>query len=298
MSPRDITFSLLSSPDWQDYELLDSGNGLRLERVGPYILVRPEAQAIWKPRLPQKKWDQADAVFQPTGEESGGHWNYRKHIDSAWKIRYKYLTFWARTASSRHVGFFPEQAAQWDWIIERIQSAGKQVSVLNLFGYTGLASLAAAHGGAKVTHVDASKKTLSQARENQIISGMEDRPIRWIVDDALKFVKRESRRQIKYDGLILDPPKFGRGPKGEVWEFFESIPVLLNECRALLGNKPLFLIITAYAIRASALSLYYVLDELMSGQAGLVDAGELVLQDKSGERLLSMAIYARWHSDS
>ena len=290
------TLSLLSSPGWEEYELLDSGNGLRLERVGPYTLVRPEAQAVWSPKLQPKKWEQADAVFQPAGEESGGHWKYRKPIDATWKMRYKSLTFWARTAASRHVGFFPEQAIHWDWIGERVASAGRPVNVLNLFGYTGLASLSAAQAGAKVTHVDASKKTVSQARENQVLAGLEDKPIRWIVDDALKFVKREIRREVFYDGLILDPPKFGRGPKGEVWEFFPALPTLLEECRPLFGKQPLFLVITAYAIRASALSLYYATQEIMQEHRGTLDAGELVLQEKSGGRLLSMAIYTRWQA--
>ena len=286
--------SLLLSPDWEDYELLDSGDGLRLERIGPYTFVRPEAQAVWSPTLQPEIWERADAVFQPTGEESGGHWNFRKQIESRWKIRYKSLAFWARTAGSRHVGFFPEQAAHWDWIGERVTSAGRPVNVLNLFGYTGLATLAAAQSGAKVTHVDASKKTIIQARENQVLAELENKPIRWIVDDALKFVKREARRHASYDGLILDPPKFGRGPKGEVWEYYQALPTLLDECRLILGERPLFIVITAYAIRASALSLYYATREILQG--GILDAGELVLQEKSGGRLLSMAIYARWRA--
>ena len=290
--------SLLTSPEWNQYDLLDSGNGLRLERIGPYTLVRPEAQAVWTPRLPSTKWEQADAVFQPTGEESGGYWKYRRSIDAAWKMRYKSLAFWARTAASRHVGFFPEQAAHWDWIEERIATAKRTVNVLNLFGYTGIASLAAAQAGAKVTHVDASKKTVAQARENQILAGLEDKPIRWIVDDALKFVKREARRGVVYDGIILDPPKFGRGPKGEVWEFFDAFPSLLTECRPLFGEQPLFLVITAYAIRASALSLYYATQDMMRGYGGHLDAGELVLREQSGGRLLSMALYTRWQEAS
>jgi 23S rRNA (cytosine1962-C5)-methyltransferase len=290
------TLSLLNSPDWEDYELLDSGQGLRLERIGPYTLVRPESQAIWSPMLKPDKWDQADAIFQPTGEESGGHWMFRRPIEAVWKIRYKSLAFWARTAASRHVGFFPEQAAHWDWIGKRVASVGRQVSVLNLFGYTGIASLAAAQAGAIVTHVDASKKMVSQARENQVLAKLGDKPIRWIVDDALKFVKRETRRQVFYDGLILDPPKFGRGPKGEVWEFFQALPTLLEECRPLLAKHPLFIVITAYAIRASALSLYYAMREIIVEQGGTLDAGELTLQEKSGGRLLSMAIYSRWQA--
>jgi 23S rRNA (cytosine1962-C5)-methyltransferase len=291
------SLTLLSSPGWEDYELLDSGKGQRLERIGPYTVVRPEAQAVWSPKLQAKKWEQADAIFQPTGEESGGYWKYQRPVESAWKMRYKSLAFWARTAASRHVGFFPEQAVHWNWISERVVAAKRPVNVLNLFGYTGIASLAAAQAGAKVTHVDASKKSVAQARENQSLAGLVDKPIRWIVDDALKFVRREIRREMKYDGLILDPPKFGRGPKGEVWEFFEALPSLLEECRLLFGKQPLFLVITAYAIRASALSLYYATQEMMHEHTGYLDAGELVLQEKSAGRLLSMAIYTRWQAD-
>lgn len=288
------SLSLLSSPDWEDYALLDSGNGQRLERIGPFTLIRPEPQAVWTPALPLKRWEQADAIFQPTGEESGGYWKYRKPVNNAWKVRYKSLTFWARTASSRHVGFFPEQAVHWDWIGERVTTAGRSVNILNLFGYTGLASLAAARAGARVAHVDASKKSVSQARENQALSGLEDRPIRWIVEDALKFVRREIRRGVTYDGLIMDPPKFGRGPKGEVWEFFQALPTLLHECQPLFSEQPLFLVITAYAIRASALSLYFATQETMQRYDGTLEAGELILHEKSAGRLLSMAIYTRW----
>lgn len=286
--------SLSISPNWEDYELLDSGNGLRLERIGPYTFVRPDGQVIWSPRLIPKDWEDADAVFQPTGGEGGGHWKYQRKIDAAWKIHYKSITFWARTTGSRHVGFFPEQANHWDWIAEKVSSAGRQVNVLNLFGYTGIASLIAASSGAKVTHVDASKNSINQAKENQVAAGLEDKPIRWIVDDAIKFVKREVRRQVTYDGLILDPPKFGRGPKGEVWEYFEALPALLKECRPLLGKQPLFVVLTAYAIRASALSLYFAMQDILKG--GNNEAGELVLQEKSAGRLLSMAIYARWQA--
>lgn len=170
------------------------------------------------------------------------------------------------------------------------------VNVLNLFGYTGLATLAAAAAGAKVTHVDASRKAITWARENQTLSGLEGRPIRWIVEDALKFVQREARRGVKYDGILLDPPKFGRGPKGEVWEVYKSLPELLSACRAVLSDRPLFAVLTVYAVKASALHLYYALDEMMRGFGGKLECGELVTQEKSGERLLSSAVYARWEN--
>jgi len=285
---------LLTSPDWKDYELLDSGDGQKLERYGPYNFVRPEVQAVWKRTLPQKRWQSAHAVFQPTQEESGGHWSFNKPVEPGWVMSYKGLKFLAQTTAGRHVGVFPEQAAQWDWMAETIQAARRPVHVLNLFGYTGLATLAAAQAGARVTHVDASKKSIAWARNNQSLSGLEEKPIRWIVDDALKFVQREARRGTMYEGLVLDPPKFGRGPIGEVWEFFKLLSELLSACRLVLSDQPLFVWLTAYAIRASALSLYYSLDEMVSGLGGQVAAGELALMECSAGRMVSMAIFSRW----
>ena len=285
---------LLQSTDWVDYELLDSGAGARLERFGPYIFERPEHQAVWQRSFSEARWQSAHATFQPTGEESGGRWQFRQPINPTWVMQYKGLKFQAQASASRHLGVFPEQAAHWDWIEEHIRAANRPVRVLNLFGYTGLASLAAARAGASVTHVDASKKSLAWARQNQELSGLGDRPIRWLVDDAYKFVRREARRGTHYEGLILDPPKFGRGPEGQVWEFFESLPDLLQTCRALLSRQPLFIVLTAYAIRASALSIYYAVEEMTAGLDGSLTAGELVLTERSAGRLLSMAIYTRW----
>jgi len=286
--------NLLSSPDWKDYELLDSGNGAKLERYGPYTFVRPEHQAIWQPILPSEQWQKADAVFQPTGEESGGVWKYNRSIRSSWEMRYKELKFHAHASGSRHMGVFPEQATHWDWIGDQIERAQHPIRVLNLFGYTGLASLAAAKAGGLVTHVDASKKAITMARQNQHISKLDECPIRWIVDDAYKFVRREVRRGSKYEGLIMDPPKFGRGPQGQVWELFDSLPGFLKECRSILSDQPLFIVLTAYAIRASALSVFYALKDQMKGLGGIVTTGESVLVEHSAGRLLSMAIFARW----
>jgi 23S rRNA (cytosine1962-C5)-methyltransferase len=289
---------LLSSPDWVDYELLDTGNGVKLERYGPYTFIRPEYQALWKPALPPARWHSAHAIFQPTGEESGGHWKFNRSIETSWIMSYKGLRFRAHASASRHMGVFPEQAVHWDWISERIQEAGRPVRVLNLFGYTGLATLAAAQAGAQVTHVDASKKAISMARENQSLSGLTDQPVRWLVDDAFKFVRREVRREAKYEGLILDPPKFGRGPQGQVWEFFEALPALLSDCRALMSSQPLFIVLTAYAIRASSLSIYQAICEMVSGLGGEITAGELVLIDSSASRKLPTAIFTRWCSNN
>lgn len=290
------SLELLTSPDWKDYELLDSGNGLKLERFGPYRLLRPEAEAIWKPGLSEKEWQPIHAAFQPGAEELGGHWTSPKPLPERWQMEYKGLRFWIQTTASRHVGLFPEQASQWDWISQKIEAAGHPVQVLNLFGYSGLVTLAAARSGARVTHVDASKKAISWAQENQKLSGLEDYPIRWIVDDALKFVQREARRGNQYHGIILDPPKFGRGPKGEVWEFYKLLPELLRSCRQILVARPLFLIMTAYAVKASAVTLYYAVQEMMAGLHGETLAGEIALEEKSNGRLLPTAIFARWSS--
>ena len=291
-----MNLTLLESPDWKDYEQLDSGDGLKLERFGPYRFVRPEVQAIWKRGLPESAWRDVHGVFQPTSEESGGHWDIKKAVPDKWQMTYKGIRFDVMTTPGRHLGVFPEVAAHWDWTAALIEKAARPVKVLNLFGYTGLASLVAAKAGASVTHVDASKKSVTWARDNQILSGLEQKPIRWIVDDALKFVERETRRGAKYDGIILDPPKFGRGPKGEIWEVYESLPALLQVCRAVLSDSPLFVALTMYAIRASGVHLYQSLDEMLSPFNGKTDAGELVMREKSRGRLLSQAVYARWEA--
>jgi 23S rRNA (cytosine1962-C5)-methyltransferase len=294
--------TLLESTHWKDYELLDSGDGLKLERFGPYRFVRPEAQALWKPALPPSTWNEVHAIFQPSGEESGGHWKFIKKIEEKWVMHYPLekissgLKFSVMTTPGRHLGIFPETATQWDWMVGQVQSANRPVKVLNLFGYTGLATLAVAAAGASVTHIDASKKSVGWARENQALSELDNRPIRWIVDDAMKFVQRESRRGVKYDGIILDPPKFGRGPKGEVWEVYRSLPELLEWCRSVLSDNPLFVVLTVYAVRASAVHLFYALQGAMTGWQGRLDAGELVTREKSAGRLLSHAMYARWDS--
>jgi 23S rRNA (cytosine1962-C5)-methyltransferase len=285
---------LLPSLEWDDYELLDSGEGEKLERYGPYRLVRPEPEAVWHRGLPRDDWRAAHAVFRPSPEEMGGHWEMLEPIPESWTIGYKGLRFRVQLGASRHVGVFPEQASQWDWVGKQVRDAGRPLKVLNLFGYTGLATLAAAQAGAQVTHVDASRKVIAWARENQQLSGLEDHPIRWIVDDALKFVQREARRESYYEGLILDPPKFGRGPKGEVWEFYKLIPELLEACRQVMSRKAVFIVLTAYAVKASSLTLYYAMNEMMAKQRGEVHAGEVVLSEKSVGRAVAMAIYARW----
>jgi len=304
------SFTFLETSRWKDYALLDSGDGLKLERFGNYIFVRPESQAMWKRSLDANaEWKQAHAVFQPTGEESGGHWDFKKKVEEKWEMKYDLtpsltsspspnrrgeLRFWAMTTPGRHLGVFPEVAAHWDWFSGLIAQSNREINVLNLFGYTGLATLAAAAAGAKVTHVDASKKSVSWARENQALSNLTERPIRWIVDDALKFVQRKARRGSKYDGIILDPPKFGRGPKGEVWEVHKSLPSLLEACRECLSEHPLFVVTTLYAVRASAIHVAQAMEDMMNEFEGKIEKGELVTREQSAGRLLSQAVYARW----
>jgi 23S rRNA (cytosine1962-C5)-methyltransferase len=317
-------FMLLESPHWTDYALLDSGDGLKLERFGKFVFVRPESQAMWKRSL-EVEWKQAHAIFQPTGEESGGHWDFKKNVDEKWEMRYildptltpgpslrnasqssagrgGLLRFWAMTTPGRHLGVFPEVAAHWDWfsrlVHQRVHVEHRETNVLNLFGYTGLATLAAAAAGAKVTHVDASKKSVGWARENQALSSLAEKPIRWIVDDALKFVQREARRGVEYDGIILDPPKFGRGPKGEVWDVYKSLPDLLSACRECLSANPLFVVTTVYAVRASAIHVAQAMQDMMNGFGGEIEMGELVTREQSAGRLLSQAVYARWAGNS
>ena len=303
------TFSILESSQWSDYELLDSGDGLKLERFGSYTFVRPEVQAMWHRRWTNQEWNSAHAVFHPTNEESGGHWELKKKIPERWEMKYPIasapssigkeagpgeIRFWAMTTPGRHLGVFPETAPHWDFMAELIRRTLRPVKVLNLFGYTGLASLVAAQAGAQVTHVDASRKSVTWARENQSLSGLNEKPIRWIVDDALKFVQREGRRGSRYDGIILDPPKFGRGPQGEVWEVYKSLPHLLDGCRQILTDTPLFLILTIYAVKASAIHLGQLMQEAASDPNGSLECGELVTPEKSAGRLLSQAVFARW----
>ena len=283
---------ILTTKGLDDYELLDSGRGRKLENFGGMILNRPEEQAIWTPRLAGAEWDKADAIFTgDTDEEGAGRWKRRNGLDEAWTCRHGSIRFSCRFTSFRHVGAFPEQAAHWSWMLSRLEverAAGRRPSLLNLFGYTGLASLVAAEAGAEVTHIDASKKAVAWARENQALSGMEKLPIRWIVDDAGKFAAREVRRGRRYDGILLDPPKYGRGPKGEVWDLFRDLPEMLKLGKELLKPSG-FLILTVYAIRASYLSFHRLAEEVLGNG---VESGELALVDAGGG-LLSTSLFAR-----
>ncbi|TPW28069.1 class I SAM-dependent rRNA methyltransferase [Martelella alba] len=294
---------ILESKAAGQFHLVDSGHGLKLEQYGPYRIVRPEAQALWPPLLDAATWENVDAVFTGDTDEDGmGRWRFPKGaLGEVWPMRLLDVDFLGRFTSFRHVGVFPEQVAHWSWMQDAIIKAkgGAPVRVLNLFGYTGVASLVAARAGAEVTHVDASKKAIGWARENQALAGLEDRPIRWICDDAMKFIEREVRRGNRYDIILTDPPKFGRGPNGEVWQLFEHLPRMLDLCREIMKPDGIGLVLTAYSIRASFYSIHELMMETMRGFGGVVESGELVLREGGLDgsetgRALSTSLYARW----
>ncbi len=285
---------LLTPPTWTDYELLDSGNGAKLERFGSYLLARPETQAIWTPHLSAREWERADAVFRRSrGDEGPGEWHQRRPLPERWSLDAYGIRCWARLTPFRHTGIFPEHSAHWDWLARQVQRRS-QPRALVLFGYTGLSSLHLARCGAHVTHVDASKPAVRWAQDNQALAGLADRPIRWLVDDVGKFVAREIRRGHQYDLILLDPPVFGRGPNGEIWRLHEQLPTLLAQCVSLLSRQPLGVLVCAYATTISALTIGNVLAEVMAPFAGYVTAGELALQEQTTRRLLPAAIYAAW----
>ena len=279
-----------------DYALIDSGDGEKLEQYGPYRIVRPEGQAIWQRALPEKTWQEVDAVFTgDTDEEGIGRWRFPgTPLGETWPMRHDGIDYLGRFTSFRHVGVFPEQASHWNHMEAMIRQAGRPVRVLNLFGYTGLASLVAARAGAEVTHVDASKKAIGWARENQEVAGLSDKPIRWICEDAMKFAEREERRGSRYDIVLFDPPAYGRGPKGEVWQLFEDLPTLVELCREILTPKPLGVVLTAYSIRASFFAIHALMRDAFAGMGGTVESGELVIREQSAGRALSTSLFSRW----
>lgn len=283
------------SDTWEEYELLDSGHRKKLERFGKYIIVREETKAWWRPDVSEDEWEKAVAVH--SGDEKTG-WLFRRSIPHEWVLKFDNLTLQARfTASSKHVGIFPEQVSHWRWIGKKIRSAGKRkIQVLNLFGYTGIASLVAAAQGAAVTHVDAAKGVVTWARHNQHLSGLEDLPLRWIVDDVSKFVKREIRRNRQYDAMIIDPPSFGRGPKRELWKIEQHLIDLLSDCRNILSEDPIFIVVTMYSIDQSSLLIGNLLQDMMQEYGGTVEVGELALKPKHSEKILPMSLFGRWYS--
>lgn len=294
---------LLVTEPWADYGLIDSGDGRKLERYGPLRIIRPESQAMWPPA--QADWS-ADATFVGGSDEDGqGRWRFDGDVPDAWPLAWQAgaaepVTFWASCTPFRHLAFFPDMAPQWAWMAQQLDPARHAAPplLLNLFGYTGVASLVAARCGAEVTHVDASKKSISAARANQQLSHLDSAPVRWIVDDALKFIAREERRGKAYQGVLLDPPKYGRGPNGEVWHLEEKLPALLAHARAVVASTgPRFVILTAYAIRLSALALGEAMASAFAGAGGQIEIGEMAVREEARGKLLPTAIFARWHAD-
>ncbi len=284
--------TLVAEP-WTDYGLIDSGGGRKLERYGRFRFVRPEPQAMWAPA--SDDW-QADGEFIPgSDEEGGGRWQFAQPVPAeGWELAWEDVRFRAQCTPFRHLAFFPDMAPQWAWMRERLAPDDQ---ALNLFGYTGVGTLAMAARGARLTHVDASKKSVEAGKENARIASMADRPIRWMVDDAGKFAAREVRRGRRYDGIILDPPKFGRGPNGEVWRLEEGLPGLIADCRRLLDADSRFLVLTVYAVRMSALAIGELLNQALGDLPGKVECGDMAVREEARGLLLPTAIFARWSRD-
>lgn len=289
---------LLIADDWEDYALLDSGHLQKLERFGSQTVIRPDPQAFWEPARPVQSW-KADARFvtKAQDEDGAGQWEVLSaRAAESWPMRWNGLTFTARRTAFRHMGVFQEHSVHWRFAQDQIRAVKRPLKVLNLFGYTGMMSLACAAAGAEVVHLDASPKSNGYGKDNQSLSGLDDRTIRWIADDAMKFVAREIRRGSKYDGIVLDPPKFGRGPKNETWRFEESLPELLDGVRDLLSDEPQFVIATAYAVRLSYLAVAQALGDRLKPYGGVMEMGEMALPQQGSDRLLPTALYARWRA--
>jgi len=279
--------TLIAEP-WADWGLVDCGNGQKLERYGPHTVVRPEPQAMWAPATAD--WD-PDATFVPgSDEEGGGRWVHHRPVPGQWELFRGGVRFHASLTPFRHLGFFPDMAPQWDWMRERAEGG----ELLNLFGYTGVGTLLLSEAGARLVHVDASKKSVEQGKANAALSGMSERPIRWLVDDATKFTAREVRRGRRYDGILLDPPKFGRGPEGEVWRLEEDLAPLLADCRKLLDENSRFLVLTVYAVRMSTLAIGELVRQTLGDLGGTVEVGEMAVREEARGLLLPTAIFARW----
>jgi 23S rRNA (cytosine1962-C5)-methyltransferase len=274
-----------------DYRLLDTGAGYRLEQWGDYRLARPDPQAIWQRHLPESEWKKAHAIYQSHGEK--GSWQINKKLPDFWTINYRSIILKARLTPFKHTGIFAEQAANWDWMMEKLR--GRKAKVLNLFGYTGGASVVLAKAGHFVTHVDASKPAIGWAKDNHKLNGLPETTIRWILDDAAKFVAREVKRGQNYDAIIMDPPAFGHAPSGKVWKFSKDLPKLLDDCVRLLSQDASFLLVNAYATNSSPLALGNLLEDALLKKSGTIENGELCLQQSDG-RLISTGILARWSS--
>ncbi len=282
---------LETQPNTINFELLDSGNGNRLEKWGDVTLVRPDPQIIWKPSLDETAWTSADAVFLGASGEDKGQWEIQNPLPHPWTLTYKDVNFLLKLSPFKHTGLFAEQSAQWNWMEKQVDRPG--LKILNLFGYTGGATMVLAKAGCQVTHVDASKPAITWANDNHRLNKLGETSVRWILDDVVKFVKRELNRGVKYDGIIMDPPAFGHSPTGKTWKFNQDLPGLLSDCVQLLSDDAKFLLINGYATNSSALALNNILEDCIKGRDGKIEFGELCLKQKN-ERLISTGIFARW----
>ena len=286
---------MIVSNDWKDYEILDMASGEKLERWGDYKLIRPDPQIIWNSKSFPNEWNNADAKYRRSNT-GGGAWEYKKRLPDSWQIKYKNLTFNIKPMGFKHTGLFPEQAANWDWMIGKIKDSKREIKVLNLFAYTGGATVACLSAGASVCHVDSSKGMTLWAKENVESSGLRDKPVRFIVDDVIKFVNREIRRANKYDAIIMDPPSYGRGKNGEVWQFESNISDLVELCTKVLSDKPLFFLINSYTTGISSKVLANLLELNMKKFDGKISNGEIGLPMKNSKLVLPCGIYGRWES--
>lgn len=285
---------MIISDKWNDYEILDMANGEKLERWGNIILIRPDPQIIWKDKSKPALWKKANAHYHRS-KSGGGEWEYIKNVPKAWQIKYKNLTFNLKPMGFKHTGLFPEQAVNWDFMMNKIKNAGRPIKVLNLFAYTGGATVACAAAGASVCHVDSSKGMTAWAKENVASSGLSDRPVRFIIDDVIKFVQREIRRGNKYDAIVMDPPSYGRGANGEVWNIEESLYTLVELCKEVLSDKPLFFLINSYTTGLSPTILANIL-KMTIKKKGKVICGEVGLPMKDSDMILPCGIFGRWES--
>ena len=283
-----------TADSWKDYQLLDTSSGERLERWGDYILIRPDPQVIWNTPRTLKEWEKKNGHYHRS-RQGGGQWEFF-HLPKQWSIQYKNLTFHLKPFHFKHTGLFPEQAVNWDWFSEKIKNAGRKIKVLNLFAYTGGATLSAAAAGAAVTHVDASKGMVTWAKENAAASGLKDAPIRWLVDDCIKFVEREIRRGSQYDAIIMDPPSYGRGPKGEIWKLEDSVFSFICLCTRLLGPRPLFLLINSYTTGLAPAVLTYMLSTALKTRGGHVTSQEIGLPVSSSGLILPCGASGSWEA--
>jgi 23S rRNA (cytosine1962-C5)-methyltransferase len=316
-NPQPTNPKILITKPAADYALVDSGAGEKLERFGVFTLARPDPQALWAKSAPAEVWQKAQGVFsretvkgenaeEGKAKSEKSFWKMKAGLPEKWQIALGGLRFWIKPSSFKHVGVFPEQVGNWDWlrdVIAKNKSAGaksaagaEKISVLNLFGYTGGATLAAAQAGAEVCHVDGSKTAITSAKENAEISELSGKPIRWILDDVLVFVKREVKRGKKYDGIIMDPPIFGRGPDGEIWKIEENLLPLVELCKQIMSPKPLFFLINGYAAGYSAIALQNILKKLTENSGGEIETGELTIEEEKTGRLLPAGIFGRWQN--